>query len=303
MSVLTLGIDTSNYTTSVALSEDGKIIFNEKILLDVPAGERGVRQSDAVFLHTKNLPVLFEKLGERKLDAVGVSVRPRDVEGSYMPCFLAGLSSATAISAVNGIERYEFSHQAGHIMAALYSCQRTDLVSSEFIAFHVSGGTTEMLLVDNMYVTRIGGTLDLNAGQLIDRIGVKLGYSFPCGLAMDKELVTLDSADCSSCVRGFDCHFSGLENQADKLISSGADKKTVVAFVFKSVMRTLDKMTRNALDKYGELPVIYAGGVTGNRFISSYLEKKYGAYFASPEFSADNAAGAALLAHAKYIKS
>ena len=300
MSVTVLGIDTSNYTTSLALVRDGEVVANLKKLLDVGKGERGIRQSDAVFQHTKNLPLLYEQLGNVKIDAIGVSARPRDVEGSYMPCFLAGIASAKAASTVAAVNCYEFSHQAGHVMAALYSCGHTELADKRFIAFHVSGGTTEMLLVDGMRIERIGGTLDLNAGQLIDRIGVRLGFSFPCGREMEAAVESLDGAGCSSCVRGLDCHLSGLENQAEQLISSGTEGSLVAAFVIKSVMRTIDKLTENAIKVYGDLPLVFAGGVMSNRFVKDHISKKYGAFFAEPEFSCDNAAGCALLAYRKY---
>jgi len=297
-----LGIDTSNYTTSASIACGGKVLINEKTMLEVSDGERGLRQSDTLFQHVRNIPELMDRVGRHELSAVGVSVRPRDVEGSYMPCFLAGRSAAFSISSLLGIPCYEFSHQAGHIMAALYSCRRTDLLSGRFIAFHVSGGTTELLLVDNMYVHKIGGTLDISAGQLIDRVGVKLGLRFPCGKMIDEISAPLEEVNCVSHVRGLECNLSGAENAADKLISEGEDKSRVAAFVLKTVFRTLDKLTENAVKEYGRLPLIYAGGVMSNRYIKEELGNKYEAYFASPEFSCDNAAGIALLAEREFMK-
>lgn len=302
MSAYVLGIDTSNYTTSLALVRDGIVEKNLKLPLKVEKGERGIRQSEAVFAHVKNLPILFERLGECDLFAVGVSARPRDVEGSYMPCFLAGYSSAKAIAETRGISCKTFSHQTGHVMAALYSCGRTDLVNGRFLAFHVSGGTTELLLSENMKITKIGGTLDLNAGQLIDRVGVKLGLDFPCGRMLESISAPLDVADCTSYVRGLECNLSGLENKADDMIKKGTQSSYVAAFVVKSVLRTIDKLTANALSEYGALPVVYAGGVMSNTYIREYITKKYNAFFADPEFSSDNAAGAALLAYMNFGK-
>lgn len=292
-----LGIDTSNYTTSLAVVENGIVVENIKKLLIVEG--RGIRQSDALFQHTKNLPELFKKLSYSGFDAVGVSERPRDAEGSYMPCFLAGVSAARAVSSSCSIPYVGTSHQNGHIMAALYSCSKTELMNERFIAFHVSGGTTEMLLCDRMNITKIGGTLDLNAGQLVDRIGVKMGLAFPAGKALEQLSAPLGSADCMSTVRGLDCHLSGLENKASAMLQSGVDKSLVSAFVLKSIMRTLDKLTENALKEYGKLPLVFSGGVMSNKLIASYLKDKYGANFAHPEFSCDNAAGVALIACAK----
>ena len=185
-----LGIDTSNYTTSVALMyDDGELIANIKRPLPVKPGERGLRQSDAVFAHVKNIPSAMDEarayLAGRAVSAVGVSARPRNLEGSYMPCFLSGVAVAEGISSTLGVPIYKFSHQCGHIMAALYSSGKEELMSGRFAAFHVSGGTTELLLVRpderGFYAEKVGGTRDLNAGQIIDRIGVFLGMPFPAG--------------------------------------------------------------------------------------------------------------------------
>ncbi len=303
MSCCVLGIDTSNYTTSLALVSDGKVEKNLKLPLEVGSGERGLRQSDAVFAHVKNLPLLFEALGSCNFEAVGVSARPRDVEGSYMPCFLTGYSAAKALSETSGVPCFCFSHQAGHIMACLYSCRMICLASSRFLAFHVSGGTTELLLVDSMNITKLGGTVDLNAGQLIDRVGVKLGLDFPCGRMMETFCAPLEEVECMSCVRGLSCNLSGLENKACDMIDKGVQKEKVAAFVIKSVLQTVDKLTSNAICEYGNLPIVYAGGVMSNKYIRDRISKKYKAYFAEPEYSCDNAAGVAMLAYIKHKES
>ena len=191
-----VGFDTSNYTTSIAVcGEDGSVIANLKRPLPVAEGQRGLRQSDAVFAHIKNIPELTRELAEVIADlepiAVGVSVRPRDVEGSYMPCFLAGIAAANSFAAARGIPIYEFSHQSGHIAAALCSAGRLDMLGrNRFLAFHVSGGTTEALLVsaDNGSFSEelVAYTADINAGQAIDRVGVEMGLKFPCGAELER---------------------------------------------------------------------------------------------------------------------
>lgn len=185
-----LGIDTSNYTTSLALF-DGKNIIQRKKVLTVKKGERGLRQSDAVFQHTVNMPLLMNELDfSSGIDSVGVSTRPRSVEGSYMPCFLVGENVATAVSKTSNIPLYKTSHQVGHILAALYSVKRLDLINKKFIAFHLSGGTTEALIVtpdndDIVKCTLVASSSDLKAGQAVDRTGVFLGLDFPCGKELD----------------------------------------------------------------------------------------------------------------------
>ena len=291
-----LGIDTSNYTTSVALLVNGKIEKNLKKSVSVKENERGVRQSDALFSHVKNLPELFEELGEVKdLDGIGCSVRPRDVEGSYMPCFLAGELAARALAANRGVPFLPFSHQAGHIRAALYSAKAEGWMNAPFLAFHVSGGTTELLLVRDGKIEKIGGTLDLTAGQAIDRIGVYLGMRFPCGAELEKAAAKVQPPRVRTSVKGPECHLSGLENQAKKLIDEDAGKEAVAAYTIEFVRKTIEKLTENALALYPGLPVLYAGGVMSCLLIRRSFEGKFDCAFAEPCFSADNAAGAALL--------
>ncbi len=308
-----IGIDTSNYTTSVAVIDtDGNLICNLRKLLPVGKGECGLRQSDAVFAHLKNLPELMallrEKLAGKTPVAVGVSATPRNQEGSYMPCFLSGISVAEGISAALGVPLYRFSHQCGHIMAALYSCGDNGIISGDFAAFHVSGGTTELLKVKLAGITAgfdaelVGRTLDLNAGQVIDRVGVMLGLDFPCGGALDSLAVKFDGKvqKKKPSVKGLDISLSGLENMAKKLYADASDAAEVAAFVFNYIGDAIVAMTDAYIDKYGNMPIVYAGGVMRNTLIRKKLSGRFDAHFAEPDMSSDNAVGTASLALRAY---
>lgn len=302
-----VGFDTSNYTTSVAVcTAEGEIIANLKRLLPVAEGERGLRQSDALFAHVKHLPLLCEEVRTFLADytpiAVGVSTTPRDTEGSYMPCFLAGKVAAHAFAAADGLPVYDFSHQNGHIMAALHSCGEAEkLLRAPFLSFHVSGGTTELLLVypteTSFRVELVGETDDINAGQAIDRIGVAMGLSFPCGKELEKLAVAYEGKIRRHpvTVRDGRCSLSGAENIALKLYRENGSREAAAAFVFDFVARTLVEMGEYACAKYGRMPVLFAGGVMSNRWMRDLLSQHFEAYFAEPAFSADNAAGIALL--------
>ena len=301
-----LGIDTSNYTTSAALWTDGKVL-QSRLPLPVKPGELGLRQSDAVFHHVVQLPQALGglPLGETELAAVGASDRPRASEGSYMPCFLAGLGTARAVAQAEGAPLFPFSHQQGHIAAALYSAGRLDLLERRFLAFHVSGGTTEAVLVspdpERVFSAAIAArSLDLKGGQAVDRVGAMLGLSFPAG----KELEALARrADRRFRVRptlkGADCSLSGVENRCRAMLESGAPKEEIAAFCLFSILAALDGMARVLLERFGALPLVFAGGVMSDGILREALEGKYGALFAAPEFSCDNAAGAAVLAARK----
>ena len=305
-----LGIDTSNYTTSASCCENGVVGCNCKRPVFVKQGERGARQSDAVFSHVKNLPDVMAEVGEKTYVAIGVSTRPRDVEGSYMPCFLAGQAVASSLSTTLGIPMYTFSHQAGHVRAALYSAGRNDLIDKTFLAFHVSGGTTELLLYENGNITCVGGTLDINAGQLIDRVGVLLGLAFPCGAALDRmadfSAMKREAISPMAKVTDLSCNLSGLENKASEYLKKGYSSEAIAAFVLASVEKTLSKLTENAIERFSDkvrgMPVLFSGGVSGNSYIQQQIVKKFDALFAQSAFSSDNAAGIALLCEERYRK-
>lgn len=300
-----LGIDTSNYTTSAALFDDDTgTVTQKKMLLPVKPGEKGLRQSDAVFHHTVQLPqVLTELFSENPgaPDCVGVSIFPRREKGSYMPCFLVGKAAAEAIRVSENKPLRTFSHQEGHIVAALFSAKRLDLLKETFLAFHVSGGTTEALLVKpndtNLFSVRIvGQSLDLKAGQLIDRTGVMLSLSFPCGKDLE---VLSEQSDKTYTVKptmkGADCCLSGIENQCQAMFRKGESPADIAKFCMCSVLTALSEMVSVLRKEYGDLPVLFSGGVSSNKLLKKELSEKYGAIFAEPAFSADNAAGIAVL--------
>jgi len=303
--MLILGIDTSNYTTSCALYSrcTGEIV-QRRLLLPVPHGERGLRQSEAVFIHLKQLPRLLEELldGSEPIEAVGVSVRPRDIDGSYMPCFLAGETVARAIAAAGKIPVRYFSHQAGHLAAALYGADALELAERPFLAFHASGGTTECLHVRPrdgypFDIEILGKTLDLAAGQIIDRVGVMLGLEFPAGPALEKlagDAPTLPLF--RPTLKDGDCCLSGLENRCDAMLKQGVPAEQIAAFCQDAVGETLLAMAELAAKEYSGLPFVFAGGVMGNAFLRRKISEKIeDAKFAPASLSADNAVGPAIL--------
>ena len=301
-----VGIDTSNYTTSAALyfPQTGEL-RQQKQLLPVPEGGHGLRQSDAVFHHTRQLPDVIEALWadfDGTVEAIGVSRCPTQAAGSYMPCFLAGWGAARQLAAALRVKAYTFTHQQGHVAAALYGCGHTEWLGRELLAFHVSGGTTEALHVKptgdrSIACVRVAGSLDLKAGQLIDRVGSRLGLAFPAGPALEQ--LALTATDCPRArpvLRGADCSLSGVENQCDALIAQGAAPAVVALFCLRSVQAALEGMTSALRVPYPSVPLLYAGGVMANSLLRSALSQRFGGVFAPPDLSADNAAGLAVLA-------
>lgn len=296
-----LGLDTSNYTTSIAVF-DGERGENIGRLLDVPAGTLGLRQSDALFQHVKRLPELFDTLRTQGLlhgiKAVGASTRPRAVEGSYMPCFLAGEGQGRALADCLDAPFFPVSHQQGHLAAAAWSAGHMELLSRPMLAWHLSGGTTELLHVEpdgvNVKATCIGGTSDISAGQLIDRAGVLLGLPFPAGRVLDTLAAQSDSDDCF-CVKLNDFVFSlsGVENKIKAFAEQGKPATYIAHFALSTVADAVRRTTIAALEQYPGLPVLCSGGVASNTLLRSVMAN---AIFAEPRYSTDNAMGVAILA-------
>jgi len=297
-----LGIDTSNYTTSAAIY-NGEGIIQEKLILPVEEGHRGLRQSDAVFLHIKQLPLVLSKLPIKNIKAVGVSVSPRDMENSYMPVFTVGENLAKILSDVFSAPLYKFSHQAGHIAAALYSAEKLEFFSRRFIAFHVSGGTTEAVLVEPdekkiIKSTLLCESLDLKAGQAIDRCGVMLGLKFPCGEELSNLALLCDEKiKFKPSMKGANVSLSGIENKYRKMFADNEPKEKIARFCIEAICESLSSMCSALIKEYGEMPVLFAGGVSSSVIIQEKLKDRFNAYFALPKFSQDNAAGVSILAN------
>lgn len=297
-----VAFDTSNYTTSVAYF-DGLTGKNCSKLLPVKEGQLGLRQSDAVFHHTHSLPELTDRLFSdvdvTDISAVGVSTRPRAVDGSYMPCFTVGYSHAVLLASAFHVPLFECSHQQGHIAASLWSSDRLDLLHKDHLAWHLSGGTTELLYVQpdgcNVKCTKIGGTTDISAGQLIDRTGQLLNLNFPAGKSLDA-LAASCSNDAFFKVKCENSNFSlsGVQNKVQQYALSHAPEE-VARYALNCVIGAVVTATEQALSVYPDLPVVFSGGVASNSLLRIKMQK-FNSIFCKPEFSTDNAMGVAVLA-------
>ena len=295
--MIALGFDTSNYTTSCAWF-DGSRYENAGKLLEVKPGELGLRQSDALFQHVKRLPDIVDQLRiHGQITAVGASTRPRAVEGSYMPCFLAGESQAKVLAKALHVPFYAFSHQPGHLAAVLWSADRIDLMDHTFLAWHLSGGTTELLLVKpGLAAEIIGGTEDLSAGQLVDRTGQLLGLDFPAGKALDALADTIQTRPFPVKVQEMRFSLSGMQNKSAQMYQNGATAAETAAFALGCIAEAVAKATEQALEAYGDLPVVFTGGVASNSQLRRAMEP-VGAVFGPPQYSTDNALGIAVLTY------
>ena len=315
-----LGIDTSCYTTSLAVLDcEGRVLADNRKVLPVPAGDHGLRQATALFYHQQNLPVImneiFRELPGRKLKAVGASAKPRPHENSYMPVFTAGVSLAQNIAALLSIPLCLTTHQEGHLAAALWSAKRQELV--DFLMVHLSGGTTEILKVRRVQtnplhydVVVLGGSSDIQAGQLIDRVGVAMGLPFPCGPHLEKLAAQSGQGDAKtraevvipSSVRGVVMSFSGAETRAKQYLKDKAGLPEVARAVERCIAVSVEKAAKRAMTDSGLKDIVLAGGVAANSYIRETLQKRLesraaGArlHFAEPKYCSDNAVGTGLI--------
>ena len=299
-----IGIDTSNYTTSIAYF-DGIGGENCSKLLPVKQGELGLRQSDAVFAHIKSLPELsgrlFSHIENSSIDAIGVSTRPRAVEGSYMPCFMVGYSHAKMLSDAFRVPLIEVSHQQGHVAASLWSAGCLELMDQPHLAWHLSGGTTELLLVEpegkNVRCTKIGGTTDISAGQLIDRTGQLLELPFPSGKhidALSSEAVLKETfkVKCSN----MEFSLSGVQNKVQQFHAAHGERAETAAYALRCVAKAVYLASEQALKAYPGLRIVFSGGVASNSMLREVI-RPLKPIFSQPQFSTDNAMGVAVLAH------
>lgn len=304
-----LGIDTSCYTTSVAvIGEDGSLLSEARQILSVKPGRCGLQQSEMVFQHTRNLPLLMEKAlqsDDIEICGVGVSGCPRPIADSYMPAFLAGVSAAKSIAAVSKIPLYTISHQENHMEAGMWSAGGPK--AERFLMLHASGGTTDMLLAqkeaDGRYLLeQIGGSMDLHAGQFIDRVGVALGLQFPTGPELEK---LAETADCMTelpvSVRKLQVSLSGPATAALRKLQAGEDKAALALGVEYALAETFARMLRNGAAAYDAADVLLVGGVASNKFIRAHVEEKLQKrnirlWVPEARFSCDNASGCAAYA-------
>jgi len=298
-----IGFDTSNYTTSIAVF-DGVGGLNCSQLLPVEQGQLGLRQSDAIFHHTKSLPELssrlFSNVDISGVEVVGVSIRPRAVDGSYMPCFLVGFSHAKLLAEALKVPLIQCSHQQGHVAASLWSAGRLDLMDAPHLAWHLSGGTTELLLVEpegrNVRCTKIGGTTDISAGQLIDRTGQLLNLPFPSGKYLDALAANAQNRDLFKVkCPGMEFSLSGVQNKVQQYYALHQNAAETAGFALRCVIQGVFQATNNACKAYPGLPVVFSGGVASNSLLRKSMEP-FAPVFAEQQYSTDNAMGVAVLA-------
>ena len=307
-----LGIDTSCYTTSVACFGASGVLYDGRTVLPVQRGDRGLRQSEGVFLHTRQLPPLVEEafsvVPPEGIAAVACSRAPVAREDSYMPVFLVGIGVARALAASLRVPLLALDHQSGHIRAALIGNE--GLMAQPFYAVHISGGTTDLLAVEAkgpgaFSIEPLGCSEDLHAGQLVDRMGVLLGCGFPSGKELEALARQATDKDLRipASVRGTNCSLSGAETAARRALEHGRPASETAYGIYDLLARTLAKLLTNTARQRGERPVLLCGGVASSQLLRELLQGRceLPLFFGESRFSSDNAVGVAALGHDREV--
>ncbi|MTI48194.1 MAG: O-sialoglycoprotein endopeptidase [Firmicutes bacterium] len=317
MEKLFIGFDTSAYTTSIGVVDQfGNEVLNLREILKVKKGNRGLRQQEAVFQHINNLPKMIEelttKIDIKNVEAISASGSPRNIIGSYMPVFKAGKGQAFILSSILEKRYFEFSHQEGHIGS--YFINNKKINSNEFLALHISGGTTELLKVvkesNGLDIEIIGGSKDISAGQLIDRIGIKLGLNFPCGKEIDELSSTGERLDRNIPISTKETwiNFSGTETYFQRLIDNmDYDNSNISKSLLYAVTKSIGNIISEGLEEYKIDNVLITGGVASNSYIrnnlANYIKNNSNIkiHFPNIEHCTDNGVGIAYLGSQEWI--
>jgi N6-L-threonylcarbamoyladenine synthase len=168
------------------------------------------------------------------------------------------------------------------------------------LAWHLSGGTTELLYVEpeakNFSCSKIGGTTDISAGQLIDRTGVLLGLSFPCGKELDCISKNAQNRDVFRVkCNNSEFSLSGIQNKVAQYYAQTQDKTETAAYALRCVCYAVARASEQAMKAYPDLPIVFSGGVASNSMLRAQLSY-LNPIFSDPEFSRDNALGVAIIA-------
>ncbi len=304
-----VALDSSNYKTSVAVvRRDGSIKKDIRQLLRVEKGEKGLRQSDAVFQHMGNLPRMirevFDDIHGGEVAAIVSSNKPRQMKDSYMPCFLAGEAFGSALASGLGVPFFTFSHQEGHLAAIKETGSLKN--ARRYLAMHLSGGTTEILKVDES-IEIIGGSRDISFGQVLDRAGVLLGLDFPCGDEMD--LIALKAEKTTAYLKSISrdgnyINLSGIDTQLKRLIETQKNHDGFPEEFYTGIIREIfDKIAECLIDLVKASTkserincIILAGGVSSSEYIAAKIRDAFSGTdivvdFGRRELASDNAAG------------
>ena len=307
--IIILGIESSCDDTSAAILKNNTILSNLIARQDIHENYGGVVPELASRAHQQNIiPVVdaaIKKAGISKndIDAIAFTRGP-----GLMGSLVVGTSFSKAFAMAMNIPMIDVNHMIGHVLAHFIDEEGKEKPKFPFLCLTVSGGHTQIVLVeDHLKMKVIGTTIDDAAGEAFDKAAKMLGFPYPGGPMIDKHAKNGDPNKfefSKASISNYDYSFSGLKTSIlyflqkqlkinEHFISENLDD--LCASIQNAIIDSLLKKLQKAANELKITEIAIAGGVSANSGLREALtklssEKKWNVYFPKFEYCTDNAA-------------
>ena len=316
-----LGIESSCDDTAAAVLRNGKILSNVVANQSIHESYGGVVPELASRAHQQNIvPVVDQALqkagiSSNDLNAVAFTQGP-----GLMGSLLVGTSFAKSLAYGLDIPLIDVNHMQAHILAHFIEKNGYKRPYFPFIAMTISGGHTQIVLVEDYFkMTVIGETIDDAVGEAFDKSGKILGLGYPAGPEIDKRAKLgnpIAFKFTKPKVKGLNFSFSGLKTAILYFIQKQVIENPrfieenindICASIQYTIINILMDKLKLAVLETGVSHIVIGGGVSANSGIRNALkeaESKYGwsTYLPAFEFTTDNAAMIAIVGYLKFNK-
>lgn len=307
--IIILGIESSCDDTSAAVLKNSTILSNLIARQEIHELYGGVVPELASRAHQQNIiPVVdaaLKKAGitKEEIDAIAFTKGP-----GLMGSLVVGTSFAKAFSMAMNIPLLEVNHMMGHVLAHFIDDEGKEKPTFPFLCLTVSGGHTQIVLVeDHLSMKVIGTTIDDAAGEAFDKAAKLLGFPYPGGPLIDKFAKEGDPTKFTFAkpnIQGLDFSFSGLKTSILYFLQKETklnpnfieeNKADLCASIQASVVEILLKKITKAAKEYNIHQIAIAGGVSANSGLRNALldagkKHQWNVFIPKFEYCTDNAA-------------
>ncbi len=320
-SIIILAIESSCDDTSAAVLKDGKILANIVANQKIHELYGGVVPELASRAHQQNIvPVVDQTLkkaniSKKELSAVAFTRGP-----GLLGSLVVGTSFAKAFSMGLGIPLIEVNHMQGHVLAHFIEDENKTTPDFPFLCLTVSGGHTQIVLVNNHFdMTIIGETIDDAAGEAFDKAAKVLGLPYPGGPLIDKYAKEGNPKAyrfTKPQIPELNFSFSGLKTGFMNFITNETAKNPnfisqnlndICASIQHTIIDILISKLKTAASQTGIKEIAIAGGVSANSGLRDALltckkELNWQIHIPKFEYCTDNAAMIAITGYFKFLK-
>lgn len=312
--MIVLSVESSCDETSVSIVRNGKEVLSNVVLsqIDIHKTYGGVVPEIASREHIKGITLVFEEalkdadIKKTDIDLVAVTKGP-----GLIGSLLVGVNAAKAFAFSNNIKIVGVHHIAGHI----YANQITNNLEFPLICLVVSGGHTELVLMEEHYdFQKLGETLDDAVGEAYDKVARTVGLGYPGGPIVD-ELAQTGTPSYKmpniSLGDSYNFSFSGIKSHVINLVHNIKQRneevviKDLCASFQETVSEVLVTKSLKAINEYNAKMFIIAGGVAANKGLRKKISERITMVkVVVPEFKycTDNAAMIGVAGYYQYLK-